>query len=174
MSTARKLLRLFESAREYAALAKLYKQDMHPIEKKLAIAGQWVMMIYWLAENLYILAKLRILPVGENWLFKSTVWLGLVAYLITMFTQKMTLQMVEQRIGEVKKSSESEESVKHEQLKALLAKKMLIYTIIAKESADNIGLLPLLNLCKPSFFVDLLGSLGSLFNGVVSLYLKYK
>ncbi len=173
MDTARKLLRLFETAREYATLLRILKQEnMWPVEKALAVGGQCVMMLYWIAENLYVLAKLKILPLGQGGLFKATVWLGLAIYICTLATQHLALQDVGEQVEVSQK--ESDETKKKSGLQALMERRRRILMIIGKESADNICLLPLLGIVRPSKMMSFVGSLGSLYQAVVSLYMRYK
>ena len=61
MDTPRKMLKLFESARVYVALLEEYKQSDNSVDKYLKIANKCATMLYWAAQNLFILSKLRCL-----------------------------------------------------------------------------------------------------------------
>ncbi len=175
MDTARKLLRLFESARECATLLRVLRQtDLPPTEKALLVAYQAVMMAYWAAENLYVLARLKILPLGRVWTFRVTVWLGLIAYLLTMAIQVLALRQADKMIETAIAKAEESEGTGKAGLAALLERRGRILMTIAKESADNIWLLPLLRIVRTSRTTSIAGSLGSLYQAVVSLYMRYK
>ena len=175
MDSARRLLRLFESAREYATLLKLNKREIDQTSKYVGIFNQCVMMLYWAVENLYILGKLRILPINSDFFGKATGWIGLIVYIATLITQKMTLDEIDKQIEEAKKVEPTGEKPENAaKLKALLMKRQIALFIIAKETADNIGLLPYLGFVKNSWLMSMLSSLGCLFNGAMSLYLRYK
>jgi hypothetical protein len=174
MDTARKLLRLFESAREYATLAALLGQDKRPISKKLAIFGQVTMVIYWAIENLYVLAKLNILPLNKDLLLKLVVWVASILYLSTIASQALNLYEIHHGLIKTRAATDLEEMTKGQQLFELRERQHEAKLIIFKETLDSIGLLPLLGVCEATPFINLLSSAGSLIHGAMSLYMKFK
>jgi len=173
MDTARKMLRLFESARVYVALLEEYKQSDNSVDKYLKIANKCAMMLYWAAQNLFILSKLRILPLRTEWFGKVMFLLALVAYGTLLAIRWRMIKAIDIQIAESLKieSSEKEES-KGLKLRKLIIKKKYLTLLMGQELAANIWLLETILSLKNSRLASLLNGLGNFFAGFGFLYIN--
>lgn len=126
------------------------------VERPFLIAGQITKILYWLSENAYILAKLRVLLVGErNALYVYCV-VGVVCYLETI-AYNMYILLKHNPDGEGK-------GLNSEKVTAALG--------IIKDTIDNISLLPYFGIGKDCWALNLSGSVGCCLSAVLSIYLN--
>ncbi len=140
------MFRLFESFKEYALLRKILGSS-HGATKYVLALGQVSTILYWLSENMYILSKLKYIPVSENWALFWYCVFGLACYAEIMVFHSYNL-WTQQASAEIS-----------------------ILTMI-KETIDNIGLLPYLGLIRNSWGVSFASSVGSCISAGIALYLK--
>ena len=62
MSVSRKLFRLFKSFNEWIKIKEFLKQDLKPFDKYLSIATRVAFLLYWVFDNLSVLAKIKFFP----------------------------------------------------------------------------------------------------------------
>lgn len=121
--------------------------------KKYLIIGQVSSILYWVADNLYLLSKLHTVPVTERQALIFYCIVGLACYLETMAFHVYTLWKAH-----------------YFPQKGQNNKRLAILGII-KETIDNITLLPYLGVGKESWLLKVSGSIGSCISGALSLYL---
>jgi hypothetical protein len=127
LGDTRMTMRLFESLRTGAGLAKLMAGESS-ILKPARIVNSISWILYWICENVGILAKLKVLNANAPFFFKAS-----YVCLLLHFVSKM----YELYIGYCKASSESDEA----------AVSNLKWTMLS-ECIDAFGLLPYLGIMK--------------------------
>ena len=172
MDIARKMLKLFESLKVYGVLLKVVKSDMNKTHKFFVIANHCIMMVYWAAENLYVMSKLRILSFNSNLLLKLLAWIAILGYISSLIIRIRELKGINIEIEKLKKTIEPSNDEEARKLVILAIKEKLIRMNIIEETAYNLWTLQEVPLFEKIPIIKLISSLGNFLSGTLSLFIK--
>ena len=163
---ARKLMRLFESVREYPKLCEVLKDTEDSIlEKVLMTVAKGGKMIYWVIDNMYILSDLKVLNFQTSMLSKIAVYILTVVYTALLFSgiRKFILAIkAEVELRNIQDPSAQE--YKEEKEEIFKIKKEALCKILTT-FIDALSIFPFFSkTASKSRLYDLLGLLGRLIN----------
>ena len=173
MEAARKMLRLFESAKVYTVLLQVYSMRICTADKYIKILKCFTMIIYWAVDNLYTLSKLRILPFNSASIAKITAWVSIIAYISLVILKLRKLENMNKEIEKLTNIITDNTSSEVNQLRKLICAKKLIIARILQETADNIWILQIFSNSGSSCTMNLMVAMGNLLSGVMSLYMHW-
>lgn len=173
MKTARKLFRLFKSVNEYHKIISiLSKKDLSQIDM-LNAASRLAFLLYWLFDNLTVLASVKFLNLDAKQMNKYGAFWWFVGLCLGQAVCLIRLSELAAEEAALR-SKEADEETKRA-LKAVYFKKVTEYLNIIKQAGDMVTSSQAIELpSKFGFnFNDGQVGLGGLVSSVITMYQLY-